>query len=51
MERTRLSSTLRSELHQELKILAVINNTSMSLLLDEAVEDLFKKYIINNPLS
>ena len=44
MERERYSTTLKSDLLQKLKILAVLQKKSANQLLEEALELLFEKY-------
>lgn len=44
MERERYSTTIKSDLLQKLKILAVLQKKSANQLLEEALELLFEKY-------
>ena len=44
LNRKNYNTTLRIELIEKLKILAVANNKRVNDLLEEAIEDLLKKY-------
>ena len=43
-EKERLTTTLDGELLQKIKILAIYEKCSVNVLLEEAIEDLLKKY-------
>lgn len=43
-EKERFSTTLDSELLQRIKILAIYEKCSTNVLLEEAIDDLLKKY-------
>lgn len=43
VERKRVSFDLRTDLHQELKMQAVIQDKNIYVMIEEALEDYFKK--------